>query len=259
VERIVAAGAGAPTEAAAARVSSGRAAIARAKAERELAGARALLAATWGSSAPRFRAVGGDLNRFHRLPSEAELAGALVDSPALARWESEQAARRSALALEQAQRIPDVTVGAGGRHFSDNGDNALVFEVSLPLPLFDRNRAGVEAARERLGQAGDEAAAATLGARAALAEAYQHLLAASEEATTLDARVLPEARRAVQGTLHAFRQGQGRAVAVIEAQRVLRELEGEYVDALERYHFAAVDIERLTGVPLAAAQDRGAR
>jgi cobalt-zinc-cadmium efflux system outer membrane protein len=259
VERSVAAGAAVPVEALRARVTLGRTEVEGAKVARELGAARTQLAARWGATQVAFPRVRGDLARLDPLPSEAVLAGALADGPDLARWTTERAARRAALALERARRIPDVTVGAGARHFSDNGDNALVVELSLPLPIFDRNRGGVVAAREQLAKGRDEADMARVDARVALSEAYERLAAAHDEASSLAARVLPDARRSASGTMAAFRQGLLRPVDALEAQRALFELQGDHLRALERFHLAAADVERLTGMPLHDLSNGGAR
>jgi len=259
VERSVAAGAAVPVEALRARVALGRTEVEGARAERELEAARTQLAVRWGATQVALPRVRGDLTRLDPLPSEAALASALADNPDLARWTTERAARRAALALERARRIPDVTVGAGARHFSDNGDNALLVELSLPLPIFDRNRGGVVAAREEVAKGRDEAEVARVDARVALSEAYERLAAAHDEAFSFASRVLPDAQRSASGTMAAFRQGLLRPVDVLEAQRALFELQGDHLRALERLHLAAADVERLTGMPLHDLSNGGAR
>lgn len=259
VERSVAAGAAVPVEALRARVTLGRVEVEGAKAGRELDAARTQLAARWGATQVVFPRVRGDLARLAPLPAEAALAGALAEGPDLARWTTERAARRAALALERARRIPDVTVGAGARHFSDNGDNALVVELSLPLPIFDRNRGGVVAAREQLAKGRDEADMARVDARVALSEAYERLAAARDEASSLASRVLPDARRSASGTMAAVRQGLLRPLDALEAQRALFELQGDHLRALERFHLAAADVERLTGMSPHDLSNGGAR
>jgi cobalt-zinc-cadmium efflux system outer membrane protein len=150
-------------------------------------------------------------------------------------------------------------VGAGARHFSDNGDNALVVEVSVPLPVFDRNGGGVAAAREELAKERADADAARVGAASALQDAYQRLATAHDEASALATGVLPDARRAARGAMDAFRQGLLRPVDVLEAQRALFEVRGDQLRALERFHLAAADVERLTGRSLHDSSNGGAR
>lgn len=250
VERSVGAGATAPVETTRARVALGRVALERSSTERELEEARTRLASSWGASRAHFQSVSGELALIEPLPGEGALSPLLEKGPELARWKAELKEREAELSLEESQRIPDVTVGAGGRHFEENGDNAFVFEFAVPLPVFNRNQGAIEAARERVTKAAEERRAAELTVRVELAEAYRRLATAYEQARTLKAELLPEAERAYTGTLDAFRRGALRPLDVLEAQRTLFELRGEHLDALENFYHAAADIERLTGRPL---------
>jgi cobalt-zinc-cadmium efflux system outer membrane protein len=255
VARSVEAGASVPVETTRARVTLGRAAIERARAEKELLVARATLVASWGGKEARFTKVAGDLPHLPAIPAESLLLENLPASPDIARWTTEQSERKASLDLEAARRIPDVTAGAGGRHFSDTSDNALVFELSVPLPVFDRNQGAIAASQSRLTRAMREGEAAEINARAAVQEAYQRLSAAAGQAETLRSTVLPEARAASAGTVDAFKKGLLRPLDLLESQRTLFELEGDYLTALGEAHLAAADLERLTAHPLTTHGD----
>jgi cobalt-zinc-cadmium efflux system outer membrane protein len=258
-DRAVAAGAAAPVEAIRMEVALSRARVARLAAERTLAAVRIGLAATWGDPTPVFGRAGGDLSTLPAVPTMAELEARVSASPEVARWAAERASRRAAVALEEARRVPDVILGAGGRHFSDNGDNALVVEVSLPLPIFDRNRGGVLAARERLAGVEDRRGAARTDARAAVAEVHQRLRRSCDEAALLRAELLPAARRSAQVAGDALRQGLLRPLDAIDTRRTLFDVEAQYIDALEACHLAAADAARLTAAPEQRPADGGVR
>jgi cobalt-zinc-cadmium efflux system outer membrane protein len=229
--------------------------VARQRAERELATARRTLAATWGGSRATFTRAAGTLGSLGRVPSEDEIFGGLARNPELARWEMEREERAAAVALAEAARVPNVTVGAGGRHFSDTGDNALVFEVSVPLPIVNRNQGGVAEARARLGKAGAERDAVDVTLRTAVADAYARLVGAHDEVTALRAGLLPEAESALAGATDGFHKGLFRLTDVLDAQRTLYDLRADEVQALEAFHLAAADLERLTASRLDAAGD----
>lgn len=253
------AGATSPVESTRAQVSLGRVQLARRRAEQELVVARATLAASWGDGTPTFDALVGDLARVTPPPPADVLTARLAAAPDLARWTTELAQRRASLDVEEAQRVPNVTIGAGGRHFSDNGDNAVVLEFSVPLPIFNRNQGGIAEAEHRLAKARAEQAAAQVSAEAALATAAARLSAAYAEATRLRTTVLPQAASAHAGALDAYRQGLFRLVEVLDAQRTLFELRDDYLGVLENYHLLAADVERLTATPLSADADGATR
>ena len=249
-QRSVSAGASSSLDATRARVALGRASIERASAARTLEEARAELAAKWGDGHPGFERVAGELGVPAGVPDVDTLLGELPHNPDVARWKSESGEREATLALERAQRVPDVTVGAGGRYFADNDDAALVFEVAVPLPLFDRNTGAIAAADARVAKAREEARAAEIAAATALRSAWSQLASAHEQASTLREQVVPDAEASRRDALEAYRSGGLRLLDVLDTQRTVFELRVQYLDAVEEFYAAAADIERLTARPL---------
>ena len=143
----------------------------------------------------------------------------LVQNPEIARWATEMAQRRAAVELGKARRVPDPTIGGGFRHTRETGDNAMVMEFSMPLPVFDRNQGGFLEARYQLAKAEEERRAAEIQGRTALAEAYAALSSAFVEATRLKNEVLPGAQRAFDAASEGYRQGKFGFLDVLDAQR----------------------------------------
>jgi cobalt-zinc-cadmium efflux system outer membrane protein len=250
VRTAVRAGGTSPVEASRSAVAVEQTAIERERATRALAAARAALAASWGARAAAFDRVVGDLDAIAAPPPLDRLAQALAENPDLARWATEARQREAALEQQRARRIPDVTFGLGPRYYADDSSAGLVAGLSVPLPLFDRNRGGILQAEYRLKRAASEQAAAETAAQAQLASAYQALAAAHAEVVALRERALPAAESAYSGALEAYRTARFRYLEVLDAQRTLFELRASELDALAAYHSAAADIERLTGTPL---------
>jgi len=251
MRRQLAAGAVSPVDVAQAEVVHAGAQLDRGRVERSLVNRRAALAATWGSESPRFTALRGDLgDGVSAPPPLAGLVARLDANPDVARWDSELAEREAQLALARAGRVPDPTLGIGGRHFSDNGDNALVFQFTLPLPVFDRNRGNVLAAGRDLARARADRAAAELSVRMTLVRRHADLAAAFAETVVLRQRSIPSAERAFAGTRGGHRQGLFNGYDVLAAQRTLVDLRVREVDALLAYHHARADVERLVATPL---------
>ena len=252
VEATVRAGAVSPVEAGRARVARERAEIERAALTHRLETARVALAEQWGASEPRFERAVGDLFALAPPPALGGLLPLSDESPELARFAAELAERRAALAVEEAERTPDVRFGLGGRHYAEDGDGALVAELALPLPLFDKREGAVLEARYRLRRAESEqrAAAGTVGS--ALRSTHARLLRAYEAARALRERALPEAERTFAGSTHAWRSGLLRYVEVLDSQRTLFALRDEEIAALADYHSARAELEGLIGRSLDA-------
>jgi cobalt-zinc-cadmium efflux system outer membrane protein len=241
-----------PVEETRARVALSTSQIGLERVQQALAAARQRLVATWGGTVPAFARAEGTLDAVVALPPAERLAERLAQNPDLARWITEMAQRQAALELEEARGVPDPTLGGGFRHVRETGDNAFVMELSVPLPVFDRNQGNRLEARYRLAKAEEEQRSATVQAHAALGEAYAALAAAYAAATALKHDALPGAQSAFDATSEGYRQGKFGFLDVLDAQRTLFEVRGQYIEALATYHQAVADVERLIGERLAA-------
>jgi cobalt-zinc-cadmium efflux system outer membrane protein len=177
-------------------------------------------------------------------PSPVSMGAATV--PAVRVAEAQRTAAERRIDVERTAARPDVTASIGLRRFEADDATALTFGVSLPLPLFDRNRGNIDAARAeyraadaRLAQArldaGADRAAATarLGASASRVSAADAGVAAGEEAYRLS-RIGFDAGRIAQLELRASR------AALINARNAA-------VEARLARVRAEIDLARLEG------------
>ena len=247
----VEAGVVSPIEETRAAVALGAVRLESARARRTLEASRARLALLWGSDRAAFTTATGDLKaELAALPPLADFSARLEQSPELARWASELAQREATFAVARSKRLPDVAVTAGYRRYTSIDSNALVVGASIPLPLFDRNRGGIEEARSRLAGAYEERRAAQARIAASLAEAYGALATAHDQVTILRTAMLPGARQAFDAVTEGYRLGRFGYLEVLEAQRTLITTGGQYLRALADYYQAVAAVERLTGAPL---------
>jgi outer membrane protein, heavy metal efflux system len=219
------------------------------RAQRALAAARHALAAVWGARTAGFEAVAGDLHEVSAPVPPADAAAAIAANPDLARWETQERRQRAALRLEQANAVPDMTVGGGVQRFEETNDSALVFGLAVPIPLFDRNQGGIREAVAELARTRRQYEAVQVRTLAALSEAVNARAAAYEEVTILRDDVLPRAEQAFQAAEEGYRQGRFDFLHVLDAQRTLFETQAAYIDAAQAYHQAQADVQRLTGSP----------
>jgi cobalt-zinc-cadmium efflux system outer membrane protein len=222
----------------------------RRSAEAELAVARARLAATWGGRQALYGRAEGDLAAVAAPPARAVIIERLATNPELARWVQEIELRKAVVELEDAQRIPDPVAGVGVRRFGESNDAALVFGVSMPLQVFDRNQGSRLAARHDLTKARHQRLAAEVSAHAALEIVIQELAASYQVVMTLREQVLPKAEQAYRDVRQSYLRGLFRYLDVLDAQRSLFELRSRELDALQTYHSAVAEVERLTGTPI---------
>jgi len=243
----------APVEETRARVYLASCRVDRERARHELVTARSVLGAAWGADTPVFREARGDLTRLPPVPPPALLSGPLPDNPEIARRAVEMEARQASLDLEEAMRIPDLTLSGGVRWLQEIRETAFVMGLTVPLPVFDRNQGGTLAARHRLARAAAERTALVVGVRESLTRAVQRFATALQEAVALRDHLLPGAQEAFAFSDEGYRHGKFDYLDVLDAQRTFFEARARHIDALAEVHKALADVERLLGEPLGAS------
>jgi len=250
VSERVEAGKVAPVEKIRSGVAYASARLTMEQSRRSLETARRQLAAFWGESEPGFSRATERLDADEAIPELDRLSPLLEQTPDLARWQTELAIGRGEQELAAAAAVPDLNLSLGWRHFRETGQQALVAGIQLPLPLFDRHQGERKAAVSALNRLHASREAALLRSRAELATAYEQLASAHAELLMLSRELLPGAESAFEVANFGYREGKFGFLDVIDAQRTLFEVRGQYVDALARYHLARADIERLLARPL---------
>jgi cobalt-zinc-cadmium efflux system outer membrane protein len=247
VSERVKAGKVSPLEGTRAGVEAASAQIEVTRVRNELEASRRKLAATWGGDKPVFGEVRGDLTRVQEIPSLEPVLDRAGQGPELARWGTEIDMHRAALEMEKSLGIPDLEIGAGVRRGIESGLDTYMVALGFALPIFDRNQGGIREAECNLARAQEDRRATEIRVSAELTEAYQALATAHMEATSLGSTVLPGAQRAFEATGEGYRQGKFTYLDVLDSQRTLFDVRAQYLDALEAYHLAVTELERIVG------------
>lgn len=171
----------------------------------------------------------------------------IADAPAL-RQARLEVRRLGALAdLETAKRVPDITVSAGVMRAQEQRSNQAVIGISVPLPIFDRNRGNIVEALRRQDKAENEAQATELRLRAEVSMARQRQATASAEVAAVQTEILPGAQSAFDAASKGFELGKFDYLGALDAQRSLLQARAQYLRSLAEVHRAATDIDRLLG------------
>lgn len=245
--RRVTAGKVSPVEETRARLAEAAVRAERAAAEGALQAARSSLSSLWGNPQPRFLQADGTLSAGDSLPPLPELLAALDEAALMDRARAEIARRRAAVELERSRAVQDLTVSAGVRRNEELGLNQLLFGISIPLAVNDRNQGALLEALRRTDQAQDELAAlrAQLGGR--LVAAHQRATVARELVRALEQDILPGAQSAHRAAVTGFELGKFTFLEVLDAQRTLFQARSQYVRAQTDMHEAMADIRAVVG------------
>ena len=178
-------------------------------------------------------------------PQGPTLRVAAAESALLAGERSVALARRGAFAA------PSVTVGTEGNDPTGGEVGPLaLFGLSLPLPLFNRNGAAVQAAAAVRERTRVELEVARRESDAAVAAARRELGAALRRVER-DRALLAGAERVAAMSLLAYAEGAAALPGVLEAQRTAREALAAYLTDLAEANVAEAALRLLT-----ATEDR---
>jgi cobalt-zinc-cadmium efflux system outer membrane protein len=149
--------------------------------------------------------------------------------------------------VAKAKGTPDLTLTGGVARFSQFNDTAYTIGISIPIPLFDRNRGGILEATRLLDKTVDQKRAAENRVYTEITNAEQRLAGIRLEIETLRTSILPGAQSAFDATRKGYELGKFGFIDVIDAERTLFQVRSQYLGALANYYRGVREIERLIG------------
>jgi len=226
-----------------------RAALARARAEREIAEAERAsvlgdLRILLGMEAAEALSLVGDL-RDRRPFDPADLALRAAERPDLRALEAELTQAEAELRLARAEAWPDL--GLGARYERDERDDVVLGEVSLELPVFDRAQGAraEAAARVRRLRVELDAARRTAAVEVQTALAVQaRRVRAVEE---LEANALPLLDENESLARRSYEAGEMPLAELLLVRRETLDTRREYLERLLEAAVATVDVEASAG------------
>jgi cobalt-zinc-cadmium efflux system outer membrane protein len=244
-----------------ARVEVARSEERRAEAERELYPAKARLLALMGLPQGETANFSGTLevNPFSKTLGELkELA--LARRPDLKALEAEKAKGDAEVVLARAERIPNVTVGIGYQRENSaidvageeikSRDNLLAMRVSIPIPLFDRNQAGIMEAQARKSSAENRYLFARKVVEREVEATYARLTTAEKSLSIYAKDIVPQLGENLKLVQEAYRLGEVGILTVLEEQKKFFEVNDGYLLALYNRQAALVKLEAVVGADL---------
>ncbi len=256
MQRRVDAGASSPSEVTRTQTAVGATRLERERARLAFAVARRELTGLMGRDLPAFTSVSGDFNRLVRPAPLEVLIKAIDDNPQLMRWTAIRAQRDGELLVARLKPIPDVTASVGWRYYSDTQQSAVRLGVSMPFPVLDRNRGGIQEAQENSRKSHAERASNRLALIAVVAKAHD---TANNQLIQLDLirkTILPAARQTYATIETGYGQGRFTVLEILDAYQTVADAELKEHEALTSFHSAVATIEGLTASPVNVTRAR---
>ncbi len=198
----------------------------------------------------------GSLEEIPKLDAEQALEMIYRESPELRA--AEVSVRQSEFSVRRAQveKIPDIFVRGGLRNNREFGEVGPlgptrrrglegIFDVSVDIPIFNRNQGGVRAAKAEAEHARLEVLRTKLSLKTRLAAEYKDYQDATAAVERYKLRILPKARQAYDLYLSNFRQMSGAYPQALIAQRNLFQFQDGYVASLVLAWQRAIEIQGL--------------
>lgn len=243
----VAAGKVSPVEETKARVAEAGVRVTLTQVQSELNNARRRLASLWGNPSPRFSEALGDVDFLPALPDPGVVQQRLRASPLIERAQLELERRKSLVNLEQSKTVQDFTVSVGLQRREESQREQMLFGISVPIPLYNRNQGNLLEALRREDKARDELVATRIALASEAYQVIERVSARRQEVELLRNEVLPGAKSAYDAATIGFENGKFSFLEVLDAQRTFFSAKSQYLNALAALHRAMTDLEGILG------------
>jgi cobalt-zinc-cadmium efflux system outer membrane protein len=167
------------------------------------------------------------------LQWEVVRARLVAESPELSELRYEVERARYAVRSASAGRVPNVTVQAGGQRDNTTGDDVANVQVSVPLPIFNRNQGTIAKARGELAAAQAALERRELALEQRLAAVMRDYATARERAIKYAERVLPVARETLEIMNAGYKDGELDYLQVLSIQQTYAQQILSYLQDLE--------------------------
>jgi cobalt-zinc-cadmium efflux system outer membrane protein len=148
--------------------------------------------------------------------------------------------------LQRALRAPNVTIGGGYRR--DFGTNVVVFGVTIPVPLWNRNQGGLARATAERELAASSLSAVELDVRLDIQQAINAVETNRARAEYIEREILSSARQSRDVVSESYRLGAADLIDFLDAQRAFRDTLRTYNRALFDYRVSVFELNAARGL-----------
>ncbi|MEZ5402769.1 MAG: TolC family protein [Bryobacteraceae bacterium] len=191
----------------------------------------------------------GELDPAQAMPALDDLRKTVLSRhPSISQSQAEVRRAEAQLRTERVLRVPAPAVHA---EYEQQPDLRFYrFGISVPVPLWNRREGPIGEATAAVNQARAYADLLRLRLTAQLERAYGQWEVATQQVEMYETGVLREAEAALRAAEAAYKFGERGIVEVLDAQRVLRAVRTDFLNARFDRQAGLVELERLRAVEL---------
>ncbi|MBC8310704.1 MAG: TolC family protein [Candidatus Marinimicrobia bacterium] len=200
------------------------------------------LANLWGDDTTTFFKAEGEFNSISPIPTIESLDKVLQIKLAKIKIEIQQAI----LLQEKTEAIPDMELGVGVKQGNNSG-NTYQFGLTIPFPVFDRNKSNIASAGSKLEITRLELIEVEIRIQSTISNLITELEVLAFEIGILTNDINPEAQSAYVTISEGYLNGRFTYLDVVDAQRMWFESREQYIGALKDYHINILELNRIIG------------
>ncbi|MBC8214871.1 MAG: TolC family protein [Candidatus Marinimicrobia bacterium] len=196
----------------------------------------------WSESQPTFTQGIGNIATLFDYPSVLSIENSLEYKQAKIQVDIQN----TAINLEKSNRIPDIEIGAGVRQ-SDFTDNTLNFGLSIPLPIFNRNKNNINIAKLQLDKSTLDLSDQSLKIQTKISNIEHKLKELKIEIEVLKNDIIPEANSAYLVINNGYLNGRFTYLDIVDAKKMWFETKNQILDALAEYQIEILKLRHISG------------
>jgi len=231
------------------QIELAKAEVALQNAEVTLDAARRQLSASMGVRDLELSGVEGDLRvSLATFAEQVVIDGYVPYNADVMVAEQEVDRNRFLLKRAQVEPFPNVGVTAGYMRQLIEPNNIAILELSVPVPVWNKNQGNIYSAYANVSRATENIAVVQNTIARQMADGRGRYRAADQLVVRYEEKIIPVAKEGVQVIQQAFDQGQFDFLRLLQAQRALVEAQLGYINALENRWMAAAELAGLAQV-----------
>jgi cobalt-zinc-cadmium efflux system outer membrane protein len=176
---------------------------------------------------------------------EQSLLRVQSESPEVAAALTQVQRARSALQRACAEAKPNIDLQLGIQYDNATEDPISMVQVSVPVPIINRNQGGIRQAQAEIVEASRNADRLQRELQERLAGVFERYLNARQQTQAYAKEILPRAKETLDLVTTGYQAGELQYLTLLTAQRTYFETNLAYLEALEQLWLAHVEIESL--------------
>lgn len=187
------------------------------------------------------------LEKLPVIPEQSALLANIKNMPQNRILELQKRQAESNFNLAKANSIPNPTFGVGFRRFNGTDSNAVVASISIPIPVLNQNQGQVAKANAELSMARSNMMAGVQSLEESVKRVWSQFNAAKIEATTYNADIIPDSKKAYKQALEGYETGRFSFLELLDTQRTLYKMQESQLDSISLLYESKAYIDFLVG------------